>query len=85
MKAKQKIESFKEQMNLNADQMQQWAVARQQKEEDVLALQKYFPFIYLFFQVFQGRRDRHKRIELTSRETSERATHGWHTIGGGSN
>ena len=35
------MDNFKQQMNWNQDELEQWALATKQKEEDNLALQKY--------------------------------------------
>jgi coiled-coil domain-containing protein 39 len=37
----ERMDAFKLQMNWNQEEMEQWAVAARQKEEDNLALQKY--------------------------------------------
>ena len=40
-KANEKMDEFKMQMNWNQEELEQWAVAAKQKEEDNIALQKY--------------------------------------------
>lgn len=40
-KGNEKMDKFKQQMNWNQEEMEQWALATKQKEEDNLALQKY--------------------------------------------
>lgn len=40
-KANEKMDEFKMQMNWNQEELEQWAVAAKQKEQDSLALQKY--------------------------------------------
>ncbi len=40
-RGQEKLETFKEKMNWNQDELQQWATASQQKEEDNAALDKY--------------------------------------------
>jgi chromosome segregation ATPase len=40
-RGQEKMESFKEKMNWNQEELQQWAVASKQKEEDKAALEKY--------------------------------------------
>ena len=35
------MDEFKMQMNWNQEELEQWAIAAKQKEEDALALQKY--------------------------------------------
>ena len=40
-KANEKMDEFKMQMNWNQEELEQWAVASKQKEEDYLALEKY--------------------------------------------
>lgn len=39
--ANERMDEFKMQMNWNQEELEQWAVAAKQKEEDALALQKY--------------------------------------------
>jgi hypothetical protein len=40
-KANEKLDGFKLLMNWNQEEMEQWALAQRQKEEDNLALDKY--------------------------------------------
>lgn len=75
-KANEKLDEFKMQMNWNQEELEQWAMAAKQKEEDNLALQKYtradeVKVKELNLQLEQLTKDLTQRKELLENEITE--------------
>jgi hypothetical protein len=53
-KTTEKVEEFRQQMNWNKDQLEQWVIAEKQKEDDniqFISIGKSFPLLSLFLAI----------------------------------